>query len=73
MTRPRATTNDGTFRNRTDATCRPPDSMRATQTNRPDGTSTVTRTVSSGGRTGIRPDSTAQVTSAIVPWPQAVE
>src|SRR5581483_8745172 len=63
--RPRPWTNAGTLRKRTDRT-RPP-SRRATVGSRPDGTSTTT----SGPSTS--PLSIAQVTSAIVPWPQAVE
>jgi hypothetical protein len=64
--------NDGTFRNRT-ASTRPSSPSRAAHASRPLGTSTVTVTERASGATAIRPDSTAQVTSAIVPCPHAVE
>ena len=68
----RASTNDGTFRNRT-ASTRPLPSRRAVQASRPDGTSTVTPTSRAPGSVATRPVSIAQVTSAIVPCPHAVE
>ena len=46
-------------------------SQRATQASRPEGTSTLTGV--SGPVIGSRPLSSAQLTSAIVPCPQAVE
>ncbi len=68
---PVASTKDGTFVKRTLDTRRASTSQRATQARRPDGTSTVTGvSVPVIGRT---PLSSAQVTSAIVPCPQAVE
>ena len=48
-----------------------PPSTRANVSSRPEGTSTTTRV--SGSSTGSTPFSSAQVTSAIVPCPQAVE
>ena len=65
----RARTNDGTFRKRTLPTRAP--STLATHRSRPDGTST--RTSVFGPAAASLPLSTAHVTSAIVPWPQAVE
>ena len=66
---PLAHTKDGTLRNRTDRTR--PASTVAHVSSRPEGTSTTTRV--SPSRIGIRPSSSAHVTSAIVPCPQAVE
>ena len=43
------------------------------QSSRPEGASTVTATSRAPGSTATRPASIAQVTSAIVPWPHAVE
>ena len=68
---PVARTKLGTFVKRTLSTRRAARSQRATQARRPEGTSTVTFvSVAIIGRT---PVSRAQVTRAIVPWPQAVE
>ena len=55
------------------ASTRPASSRRAVQASRPDGTSTVTATSREPGSTATRPESIAHVTSAMVPWPQAVE
>lgn len=57
---------------RNDTCCTTPPTQDTRAVTRPDGTS-ITTSVSPSGAAGTRPLCTAQVPSAIVPCPQAVE